>query len=241
MGILTQKKNLLTGTKTITERTLSALLDQDCLLCGQTSGKRILCPACIDDLPRLPVSRCPRCAVPTPGGELCGRCLTQPPHYDRTLAVFNYGFPLDKLLQSFKYAHRLSLAPFLGRVLAENAVDCHADLIVPLPLHPARLRERGFNQALELARPVSHALRKPIDNGCCTRIRHTAAQAGLPWRERAKNIRGAFHCTREFSGQRILLVDDVMTTGASLNECARTLKLHGAQEVTLLVVARALP
>ena len=241
MGILPQKKNLLTGTKTIAKRALNALLEQDCLLCGQTGGSRILCPACAGDLPRLPVSRCPRCALPTPGGELCGRCLAQPPHYDRTLAVFNYGFPLDKLLQAFKYAHRLSLAPFFGHLLAEEAADCRADLIVPLPLHRTRLRERGFNQALELARPVAHVLRKPIDTDCCTRIRHTAAQAGLPWRERAKNIRGAFHCSTELSGKRILLVDDVMTTGASLNECARTLKLHGAAEVTLLVVARALP
>lgn len=172
---------------------------------------------------------------------MCGRCLAQPPHYDRTLAVFNYGFPLDKLLQAFKYAHRLSLAPFFGRLLAEEAAGCSADLIAPLPLHRTRLRERGFNQALELARPVAHALGKPIDTDCCTRIRHTAAQAGLPWRERAKNIRGAFHCAKELQGKRILLVDDVMTTGASLNECARTLKLHGAEEVTLLVVARALP
>ncbi len=241
MGILTQNKNLLTGTTAVAERALDALLAQDCLLCGQTSGSHILCPACAGDLPRLPVSRCPRCATPTPEGETCGRCLAQPPHYDRTLAVFNYGFPLDKLLQAFKYAHRLSLAPFFGRLLAEEAAGCSTDLIVPLPLHRTRLSERGFNQALELARPVAHALRKPIDTDCCTRIRHTAAQAGLPWRERAKNIRGAFHCPGELTGKRILLVDDVMTTGASLNECARTLKLHGAEEVTLLVVARALP
>lgn len=241
MGILTQNKNLLTGTKTIAERALNALLSQDCLLCGQFSGTRILCPACAGDLPRLPASRCPRCALPTPEGEWCGRCLAQPPHYDRTLAAFNYGFPLDKLLQAFKYAHRLSLAPFFGRVLAEAAADCRTDLIIPLPLHRTRLRERGFNQALELARPVADTLKKPIDTDCCLRIRHTAAQANLPWRERAKNIRGAFHCTKDLSGTRVLLVDDVMTTGASLNECARTLKLHGADEVTLLVLARALP
>ncbi len=241
MGILTQNTNLLTDMRTIADRALNALLAQDCLLCGQTSDSRILCPACIEDLPRLPASRCPRCAIPTPGGELCGRCLAQPPHYDRTLAAFNYGFPLDKLLQSFKYVHRLSLAPFLGNWLAEEAAGCVADLIIPLPLHRTRLRERGFNQALELARPVADVLKKPIDTDCCTRIRHTAAQAGLPWRERAKNIRGAFHCSMDLSGKRILLVDDVMTTGATLNECARTLKLHGAEEVTLMVVARALP
>ena len=114
------------------------------------------------------------------------------------------------------------------------------DLIIPLPLHGERLRERGFNQALELARPIARHLRCPIATTVCQRIRHTAAQADLPWKERAKNMRGAFHCSDDLSGQRILLVDDVMTTGATLDECARTLKLHGATSVTLAVVARTL-
>jgi ComF family protein len=116
-----------------------------------------------------------------------------------------------------------------------------ADLVVPLPLHPVRLRERGFNQALELARPVAAALGLPLDPSACARVRHTPAQAGLPWKKREENIRRAFHCARDLSGRRILLIDDVMTTGASLDECARTLKRHGAAEVSLLVVARTLP
>jgi ComF family protein len=103
------------------------------------------------------------------------------------------------------------------------------------------LRERGFNQALELARPAGKALNLAIDSTSCSRTRNTPAQANLAWRERTKNIRGAFHCAADFTGKRIILVDDVMTTGASLDECARTLKLHGASEVILLVLARALP
>ena len=102
------------------------------------------------------------------------------------------------------------------------------------------MRERGFNQALELARPLGRALGRPVDSRHCQRIRATEAQAGLPWKARSKNIRNAFHCTTDFSGQRLLLLDDVMTTGATLDECARTLKLHGAAQVNLLVVARAL-
>ena len=113
-------------------------------------------------------------------------------------------------------------------------------LLAALP-NLVRLRERGFNQALELARPIGKALRIPIDTTSCSRTRNTPAQAKLAWREREDNIRGAFHCAADFTGKRMLLVDDVMTTGASLNECARTLKLHGASSVTLLVVARALP
>jgi ComF family protein len=250
MNILTQTGSLLARAQTLARQAAGGFLAQDCLLCGQASAGEILCPACAGDLPRLPSPRCPRCALPTAFGETCGRCLAHPPHYDRTLAAFSYGFPLDKLIQSFKYGHRLALAAHLGRELARAASapslesglnPAAADLVVPLPLHPVRLRERGFNQALELARAVAAALGLPLDARACARIRHTPAQAGLPWKEREKNIRGAFHCTRDLPGLRILLIDDVMTTGASLNECARTLKRHGAAEVTLLVVARTLP
>jgi ComF family protein len=217
------------------------LLAQECLLCADISEHDILCHACIGELPRLPQQRCPRCALPTPNSEVCGRCLANPPHYDSTQSAFAYDFPLDKLVQSFKYGHQLALAGFLGKQLAALAEGIDADLIIPLPLHPKRLQERGFNQALELARPVSRARNLPIDTASCKRVRHTPAQAELPWRERVKNIRGAFHCTTDLSGKRLLLIDDVMTTGASIDECARTLKLHGAASVSVLVVARALP
>jgi ComF family protein len=234
MSILTQSTEFL-------RRTVGKLLEQDCLLCGAPSGRDLFCTACNTDLPRLTADCCPQCAQPTAHGERCGRCLAKPPHYDATTAIFSYDFPLDKLVQSFKYSHRLALGNWFGQQLAAGAPRGQADRIIPLPLHPVRLRERGFNQALELARPVSAAHGWPIDAQCCTRIRHTPAQAGLPWRERIKNIRGAFHCSADLTGKNIVLVDDVMTTGASLDECARTLKLHGAARVGVLVVARALP
>jgi len=235
--ILPQNKGLKTGAMLSTR----ILLTQDCLLCADVSERDILCDACTAELPRLPQERCPRCALPTPNSEICGRCLVNLPHYDSTQSAFVYDFPLDRLVQSFKYGHQLALAGYLGQQIAALAEGIDADLIIPLPLHPARLRERGFNQALELARPVSRATRMPIDSRSCQRVRHTPAQAELPWRERVKNIRGAFHCTADFSGKRLVLIDDVMTTGASINECARTLKLHGAAKVSVLVVARALP
>jgi len=236
MSILPQNK----GLKAEAMVRIGKLLAQDCLLCAAASGNEILCKACANDLPRLQKPHCPRCALPTPNGETCGRCLAKPPHYDATLAVYSYDFPLDKLVQSFKYGHRLALGAYFGQQLAALAGNLAADLIIPLPLHPLRLRERGFNQALELARPLGRTLNLPIDSASCSRTRNTPAQANLAWRERTKNIRGAFHCATDFTGKRIILVDDVMTTGASLDECARTLKLHGAVEVTLLVVARAL-
>ena len=237
MSILPQNK----GLKAEAMASLGRLLAQDCLLCAAASDNEILCTACAADLPHLQKPHCPRCALPTPIGEICGRCLAKPPHYDATLAAYSYDFPLDKLVQSFKYGHRLALGAYFGRQLAVLAEKTAADLIIPLPLHPLRLRQRGFNQALELARPVGQALKLPIDSSSCRRIRNTQAQATLAWRERTKNIRGAFHCAADLSGQRIILLDDVMTTGASLDECARTLKLHGATAVTVLVVARALP
>jgi ComF family protein len=237
MSSLTQNKGFKAGAK----RLIGALLTQDCLLCAAASASDILCDACAADLPRLPQPSCPRCALPTAHGEICGRCLAKPPHYDATLAAYRYDFPLDKLVQSFKYGHRLALGAYFGRQLAALAGKVVADVIVPLPLHPARLRERGFNQALELAYPLGRARQLPIATTTCRRTRNTPAQAALAWRERSRNIRGAFHCSADFTGQRVLLLDDVMTTGASLDECARTLKLHGAAAVSVLVVARALP
>jgi ComF family protein len=243
MCLSTPSREFLVRARRLIGRAVDGLLAQDCLLCGQASGSDILCVACASDLSRLPSPRCPRCALPTPSGEICGRCLAHLPHYDRTFAVFDYAFPQNKLIQAFKYSHRLALATYLGQELTRLALASKltADRIVPLPLHPIRLRERGFNQALELARPVASALGLPLDFQTCARIRHTPAQAGLPLKQREKNMRGAFRCAHDLAGQRILLVDDVMTTGTSLDECARTLKRHGAAEVTLLVVARTLP
>ncbi|WP_246167707.1 ComF family protein [Propionivibrio limicola] len=238
MCILTQNKGLLSAPGLA--RLFNALAPQSCLLCASTSRHAPVCEACTADLPKHELPACPRCAQPTPAGELCGQCLAHPPHYDSTRAAFLYDFPLDKLVQALKYAHRLAIADYLGQQMACTADGICADLIIPLPLHLIRLRERGFNQALELARPISRSHNLQIDTTSCVRLRHTAAQATLPWRDRKENIRNAFYCSTDLTGKRILLVDDVMTTGSSLNECARTLKLHGASAVTVLVAARAL-
>jgi len=138
--------------------------------------------------------------------------LAAPPHYDATLAVYCYAFPIDKLVQAFKYGHRLALGAWFGSRLAELARGFHADLIVPMPLHRLRLRERGFNQALELARAVSRCSRIPIDARTCTRIRQTATQADLPWRERAGNVRGAF----QFRGIRPRFMERLKMAGVNL-------------------------
>lgn len=219
-------------------------------MCGAHSASGLLCPGCAGELPRLsgPHS-CPQCASPSPGAAICGRCLSHPPHYDRSTAAWRYAFPADRLLQSFKYGARLALAGFCAEhiVLAGDlhtdafrAKPLHIDLIVPMPLHPRRLSARGFNQALEIARPLARTLRLPIDAFALERLRDTAAQAGLPLAERVKNVRGAFACKRDLAGLRIAVVDDVMTSGATLDEVAKTLKRAGVLRVENWVAARTL-
>jgi ComF family protein len=216
------------------------LLPGSCLLCASNSASSLLCPACTADLPQLPAALCPQCGEETTLGERCGACLKDPPAFARTIALFRYEFPVDRLIQALKYGHQLALAPWLGYQLGERLVAADYDLLLPLPLHPSRLRTRGFNQSLEIARVTGKALGIPMSPGILTRIRATPPQAELPLKERGRNVRGAFECARDLGGKRILLVDDVMTTGSTLREAARILNLHGAGQITVAVAARAL-
>ena len=221
-------------------RVVDALLPRGCFLCSAASGDQFLCSSCSDTLPRIPGECCPVCALPTPGGAVCGACLRRPPHFDASHAVFRYEFPIDSLIHALKYGHRLASADFLARCLLEASPPTPPDLIIPVPLAPNRLAERGFNQAVELARPLARQWQVPLELTGVTRALDTLPQASLPWKERAKNIRHAFSCGIDLSGKSVLVVDDVMTTGATLNELAGTLKACGAKWVANLVVARAL-
>jgi ComF family protein len=200
----------------------------------------MLCRPCLEDLPWLPARRCVQCAVALASGGICGACLDRPPRFDRVEAVFAYGFPVDGLLHACKYGGRLALAGLLGRELA-RVVTGGVDAIVPMPLAPRRLAERGFNQALEIARPVARAARLPLLATACRKVADTPPQAALPWGERARNIRRAFVCDADLKGMRVAVVDDVLTTGATMNELARVLRKAGAVEVVGWVVARTLP
>jgi len=213
-------------------RNVQAWAGEDCLLCGAETGPELLCPACIGELPALPES-CPRCALPSPAGAVCGNCLNRPPHFDATLALWRYEFPCDRLVQALKYRARLALAGFFARSLASRPLP-EVDLIVPMPLHPKRLAERGFNQALEIARHLG----RPIEPRGVLRVKDTLPQTELPYEERAKNVRRAFLCKLDLSGASVAVLDDVMTTGATLNEIARVLKRAGATRVENLVIAR---
>jgi ComF family protein len=212
-------------------------LGQDCALCGTSSREELVCAACAAALPRLP-EHCPRCALPTPGGLVCGSCLANPPHFDGTLALWLYEFPCDRLVQALKYRAWLALAPFFARCLVSRRFPA-ADVIVPMPLHPDRLAQRGFNQALEVARGLARRTGAPLDPRGTQRVRNTIPQTELRYEERARNIRGAFVAKVDFSGKTVAVVDDVMTTGATLDELARVLKRAGAVRVENLVIARS--
>jgi len=216
-----------------------AMLPQQCLLCAAPAVAKPVCDACYADLPWLPDARCPQCAVPTADGGICGACLSHPPRFDRVSAAFVYAWPLAPLIHHYKYAGHLALATLLAQALSARLAG-NADLIIPMPLAPQRLLSRGFNQALEIARVVSRATGVPLAAKACRRVRDTAPQASLPWRERAQNIRGAFVCDADLRGKRVAVIDDVMTTGATLNELARNLRLAGALEIQGWMVARTL-
>jgi ComF family protein len=215
---------------------LGLLFGGTCYLCRGTASA-LLCAACDADLPRLAPPRCPRCALASPRGEVCGRCLAETPHYDATVAALAYEFPADTLVHSLKFRGELALAGFLGSLLRERLDSEAVDHVVAVPLSTERLRSRGYNQSVEIAR---HLRPGKLDLSLCERSRDTPAQLDLPYAERRRNVRGAFRCTRAILGRTVAVVDDVMTTGATLDELAAVLKGAGAARVVNWVVARTI-
>lgn len=218
-----------------------ALLPSACLACAAVQ-RDVVCAACTDVLMR-PVLRCPRCATPGSGGQ-CGRCADGDP-LDATLTLGDYAAPFDQLILQLKFGARLPAAGWIATrlALAARASDAQADLpelLVPIPLSPARLAERGFNQAWEIARPLAHRLGVRASCTLLSRHRDTASQRTLDLAARLANLRQAFAIGNHASprGLHIGLIDDVMTTGATLREAARVLKAHGASRVTALVALR---
>jgi len=211
------------------------------VLCGIASAAD-LCPACLSSLPRLTSPHCRICALPAGASEVCGACLAHPPAFDGTVAALSYAFPVDALIHSLKYRGNLAMASVLAQLFNTLAgATPLPDFIVPMPLHPIRLRERGFNQAMEIGQSVSRHFGAALLPTACKRIKDTPSQAGLPWKEREKNIRNAFVCEANLTGRRIAILDDVLTTGATLNELAKVIRRCGASEVTGWIIARTPP
>lgn len=221
-------------------------LPQDCLLCGGRVVGAQLCNTCHTRLPVLPRPRCGQCALPLPHHDpaaplICGHCLKHPRAFSRTVAVYAYATPLDGLVKRCKYAGELSITAWFAQSLArELKAEPRPDLILPMPLHDQRLADRGFNQAVEIARRLAPLLDLPWTAQGCERTRDTPPQAGLDLRARRRNLRGAFRCNLDLRGKRVALLDDVMTSGASLDALAREAIRAGAAEVSAWVVARTL-
>ena len=220
------------------------LFPPTCVLCGLPGHNNLsLCRHCLSELPYSNTA-CIRCAYPLTGNDhvLCGHCLTTPYAFERCYATFNYIEPMTHLIQGLKFNKKLDLALLLGELMADNIarlMQNRPDVIIPVPLHPSRLRERGFNQALELSRPIARKLRLPIDFQCCKRSRNTRVQSSLPASERHLNVRGAFIVDKNIKARSVAIVDDVMTTANTMDEITKGLLKAGVESVEAWVCARA--
>lgn len=232
---------------------LDLLYPPKCPGCGSgTYQARRFCAPCADDIqpPRSPL--CTVCGDPFAGAgpdHFCNRCLTRRPTFGLARACATYAAadshtgPLKRALQRYKYAPDASLAPMLGQLMTEHCVFdlTQYDVLIPVPLHLTRLRWRGFNQAHLLARQLARRATSPIDPFALERVRATAPQVELDDTARRRNVARAFRVPdpARVGDRRILLVDDVYTTGATADECSRTLRRAGATHVDVLVLARA--
>jgi ComF family protein len=219
------------------------LFPPHCVYCNAAVHKGYCCSACQSCLPR-PHAGCDRCALPLPANydeqALCGQCLKSAPSFIRTRAVYEYAFPVDAALKSLKFNRKMYYAPAFSADLLEELTQGFPDVdaLVPVPLHRWRYARRGFNQAVELTRPLARATGLPILRNV-RRVRATATQSGLNAAQRRRNLDGAFRVRGRLKGSHPLIVDDVMTTGETCNQLASTLLEAGAETVSVLVVARA--
>lgn len=217
-------------------------LPSRCAVCASWPSRPV-CEACVARF-APPAPRCRSCALPVPEGhERCGECLRYPPPLDACLACCDYAWPWASQIGRFKFQGEAGWAGPMAMLMhstpwVEPTLD-QADIVLPMPLAPARLQGRGFNQALELARRLAPG---KADARLLLRTRETTAQSGLPRAQRLSNLQGAFALeparAHELRGQRVVLVDDVMTSGASLFTAARVLREAGAAHIAAIVFAR---
>lgn len=226
----------------ISSKLVDVLRANRCVLCHGRGVRHCICADCSADLPWL-VSACARCARPlSDDAECCQDCLDEPPSWRRAYALFNFSFPIDRLISALKYHGRLVLADYFGQRLADRIdSDGLPDLIIPVPIHAKRLQQRGYNQTLLLARVMAYRLKLPISAHQLLRVRDTRMQKTLHADERRSNLTGAFvwHGA-PLTQQHVLLVDDVLTTGATAEAICRCLLAAGARQIDILVIARTL-
>lgn len=227
---------------------LNSLLPMQCYLCQEPSPN-LICRGCAEDFIDSKIYRCRQCGIGLISNEeqqVCGECLKNPPYFDQTVVATDYLPPVDQLVQKLKFGHQLLVADLMADRM-RDAVIRHfqgelPDLLIPVPLSRLRLIERGFNQAHEIAKILAPQLGVTLASRLLNRIKETQAQSSLPLKQRHANTRNAFVCTlnsiASIRDRHIGVIDDVMTTGTTLNEIAKTLKRHGAHTVSNLVFAR---
>jgi len=242
----------------IADSLLNLVYPDCCIVCSSEVSRLRdcgVCESCWHNVQLLRISRpwCASCGLPFQSfeaddiGRLCGRCSVETPPYSGARSFGYYRGELSRLIQEFKFHDRRNLARLLGPLLAQTFLDTwqrtQADLIIPLPLHSSRKRERGFNQAALLAKWLSRHLILPYSERALSRVRRTAPQIGLSDAARFANVRSAFRCPNRdlIRGVSVLLVDDVMTTGATLTSASLALVEAGVRRVSVLTVARAVP
>lgn len=214
-----------------------------CALCSQFHRSNLaVCGSCIELLPTLGIA-CRLCAYPLPDAHhlVCGRCIKSPPHIDRTFVAYRFEEPLRGLLHNFKYYNGLYLSSFLSDLIVQALPDelRKPQCLIPVPMHPKRIKLRGFNQSVILTKSVAKKLRLPFDITSCQKTLNTAPQASLDGKQRQKNLRHAFQ-TKKIPYQHVALIDDLLTTGATANELALTLKNSGVKQVELWCCARTI-
>lgn len=236
--------------RVLTRRALDLLMPPRCLKCGDVvADAGALCAGCFEKITFITMPLCNTCGVPFSDIYLghtdlsiCGACAKSPPAFDRARAVMVYDDDSRSLITGFKYADRTDLAPALGRWMMRAGGELleDADVILPVPLHRWRMLTRTYNQSAYLTRRIAHLSGLPAEYGVLRRTKPTPSQGGLSASARRLNVAAAFSVTNPalVAGKKVVLVDDVLTTGATLNSCAKTLKQSGAASVDALVVAR---
>jgi len=218
---------------------LDLLLPLRCLGCGREGD--LICPSCRQSLPGIRLPICQRCGATVSEGNLCRSCINYPLTIDGIRSVFLFQGTVRQSILQLKYRHLKAIAAPLGQLLAEylGSHPLKGEVIIPVPLHPRQLRERGYNQASLLAKELGKLIGLPVLEGLLVRVRDTISQARTASAiERRRNVQDAFVCHQGLSGKQILLIDDVCTTGATLDACATALKAAGASSVCGLTIAR---
>ena len=227
-------------------RLIGTIYPPRCVLCGSPGFDDMdICATCYHNLPWIEAA-CTQCALPLATGSgdqlNCGRCQQKPPAFDHSVSLFSYRDDAIKLVQQLKFNEKLVNSRLLGSMLAA-AIKNHAveapDCILPVPLYTKRMRQRGFNQSIELARVVNKACNIPMNVRSVIRVRDTRSQTALDKQQRRKNVRGAFQIAHAFDAQHIAILDDVVTTTSTVNELAQLLKRAGVKRVDVWSIARA--